>query len=336
MKDYIRKVLEGQSLTFEEASGAMATIMEGKATDAQIGAFLVAEKMKGEEVEELTAFATVMREKSVKVKAKDPFAVDVCGTGGDGSGTFNISTVAAFVVAGAGVTVAKHGNRSISSRCGSADLLAALGVDIFMPPERVEQCINEIGIGFLFAPTFHPAMRYASKPRSELGIQTFFNMVGPLTNPARVEYQLVGTFSLRCAEKVAQVLSRLGVKRAMVLHSADGLDEVSLAAPTIAFQVEKGEDIQRLEIHPLELGLRPCQSRDLAGGTAEENARICLDVLQGQDGPQRHVVALNAAFALYVTGRARTPAEGLAVATESIDSGMALKKLHRLIEASQS
>lgn len=336
MKKYIQKILEGEHLTATEAADAMNTIMEGEATDAQIGAFLAAEKMKGEHVDELTAFAQVMRSKSLKVNLNGSGAIDLCGTGGDGSGTFNISTAASFVVAGAGVPVAKHGNRSISSKCGSADVLQYLGVNITAPPERVERCILEAGIGFLFAPTFHPAMKYAAKPRSELGVKTFFNMMGPLTNPAGVEHQLVGAFSIEAAEKIAQVFANLGAKRVLVVHSEDGMDEISLSGKTEVFEVIGGQSIKRYHIIPGEYGLPPVPVWELRGDSVEVNAALCRSVLEGNAGPHRNVVLLNAAFGIYAAGHATTPHDGIEMAKESIDSGNAREKLRRLIELSNA
>lgn len=336
MKDILKKILDGNHLNYSEASDVMRMIMDGRATEAQLGAFLAAEKIKGEQVEELTAFAKVMREKSVKIKVKDPNAIDMCGTGGDGSGTFNISTVASFVVAGAGVTVAKHGNKSISSKCGSADLLSELGVDISIPPEKVEKCINEIGIGFMLAPTFHPAMRNVSKARSDLGVKTFFNILGPLTNPAEVKYQLVGAFSIDAAKKLADVFSKLGVKKAIVVHSKNGLDEISLDGETIGFVVEDEKNIKQISITPDDYGLTYCNVNELQGGDAEFNSQICKDILTGDTGAKRDIVLLNAAFGIFISGKSATPNEGIEMARESIYSGKALKKLNQLIEMSRS
>jgi anthranilate phosphoribosyltransferase len=313
-----------------EAASAMRTIMEGEATHAQIAAFLIALKLKGETAAELAGFVDVMREKAVPVRLDDPDAVDLCGTGGDSSGTFNISTVAAFVVAGAGVTVAKHGNRSVSSTCGSADLLQALGVNIDLAPAKVEECINRAGIGFLFAPLFHPAMRHAAVPRSELGVKTCFNMLGPLTNPARVRRQLVGAFSPAAARLIAEVFAGLDPLSVMVVHSEDGLDEISLAAPTLLHRVGPGNARTTGTIAPGEFAL-PASAAKLAGGGPHENARIARAILGGEKGPERDVVVANAAAALHVAGRSATLADGAALAAESIDSGKASGSLALLV-----
>jgi anthranilate phosphoribosyltransferase len=332
MKEYIRKILDGQDLTSAEATDAMTIIMEGNATETQIGAFLAAVKMKGERVEELAAFARVMRLKSVRIDLNGIDAVDMCGTGGDGSGTFNISTVASFVVAGAGVPVAKHGNRSISSQCGSADVLKQLGVEITLPPELVRRSILESGIGFLFAPSFHPAMKFAAKPRSELGVKTLFNIMGPMTNPAGVTHQLVGAFSREAAKKISEVFSELGVDRVLVVHSDDGMDEISLSAQTTVFEVTRGKQIRNYNTNPEEFGFSAVPRSEILGGSAERNAQISREVLSGERGPQRDVVVLNAGFGIYASGRTPTAHEGIRMAEESIDSGKALRKLEELIE----
>jgi anthranilate phosphoribosyltransferase len=263
VKQFIQKISERQHLTREEAADAMRYIKEGQATEAQISAFLMALKMKGEQPDEILGFVRVMREKSVKVKLDDAGAIDMCGTGGDNLGTFNISTVASFVVAGAGVTVAKHGNRSISSSCGSADVLKALGVSLDLTPGRTEQCINTIGIGFLFAPLFHPAMKHAAKPRSELGVKTCFNMLGPMTNPAGVKRQLVGAFSERAAQTIAAVYSQLDAVKVLVVHSHDGLDEVSLEATTTVYDVNNEVANGKYNIEPGSFGLSLVESSSI-------------------------------------------------------------------------
>ncbi|MDP2209219.1 MAG: anthranilate phosphoribosyltransferase [Bacteroidota bacterium] len=336
MKEILKKVLEGRDLDSKDASEVMNSIMTGSATESQIGAFLAAEKIKGETVEELTAFAKVMREKSVKINLADKNAIDMCGTGGDGRGTFNISTVASFVAAGAGVTVAKHGNKSVSSSCGSADLLKELGVYISIEPFKVEKCINEIGIGFMFAPIFHPAMKLVSKPRSELGVKTFFNILGPLTNPAEVKYQIIGAYNLDVAKKMIEVLMRLGTKKSAVLHSSDGLDEISLSGKTFVFEIAKDEDLKSFEIHPKDFGLELCDISDLAGGTPEQNANMCLEILNNRKSPKRDIVLLNAAYAIYISGKAETPRVGFQMAVDSLENGSALKKLNQLIEFTKS
>ncbi len=332
MKEIIQKLIERIDLTHGEATTAMTTIMEGRSTDAQTAAFLIALKLKGERTHEVQAFAEVMREKALPVSIDDPDAVDMCGTGGDGSGTFNISTAASFVVAGAGVTVAKHGNRSNSSLCGSAEVLKTLGVNIGISPERVGPCINEIGIGFLFAPLFHPAMKHAAKARLDLGVKTCFNMLGPMTNPAGVRRQLVGTFSHEAAQIMAAVFSRSRAAKVFVIHAQDGLDEISLETATTVFEVDDRAGAREYSVDSGQLGLPPAKASDLRGGSAGTNASIILNILYGEKGPRRDVVVANAAFGLMAAGRARTPREGVGLASESIDSGKALEKLHQLRE----
>jgi len=332
MKEIIQKLAERIDLTHEEATTAMKTIMEGRSTDAQTAAFLIALKLKGERTHEVQAFAEVMREKALHVSIDDPDAIDMCGTGGDGLGTFNISTTASFVVAGAGVTVAKHGNRSISSMCGSADVLRALGINIELPVEKVGNCINEIGIGFLFAPLFHPAMKHAAKARSELGVKTCFNMLGPMTNPAGVRRQLVGSFSHEAAEIMAAVFSRSNAAKVFVIHARDGLDEISLETPTRVFDVGDRAGAREYDVDAEQFGLPPARASDLRGGSAETNASIVLNILYREKGPRRNVVVANAAFGLMAAGKVRTPREGVGLASESIDSGKALEKMHQLRE----
>lgn len=334
LKEYIQKVVDGLSLTESEAAHAMEIIMSGQATPAQIGAFLTALRLKSETVEEITGFARTMRRFAVPLKGREE-AVDTCGTGGDGRHTFNISTAAAFVVAGAGVPVAKHGNRSVSSRAGSADVLEALGVRIDLPPAGVEACLQEVGIGFLFAPTFHQAMKHAIGPRREIGIRTVFNLLGPLTNPAGAHYQLVGVYAPYLTEMLAAVLSRLGCRRAFVVHGSDGLDEVTITGPTRVTKVENGT-WETFEFSPQEVGIKPVPLAELIGGTAEDNAQIIRVVLKGRPGPARDVVLLNAAFALLAAGQVDSIQEGLELAAESIDSGAAAMKLEALVNFTQS
>ncbi len=330
MKELILKVSERQHLTRGEAAQAMRTIMEGGATDAQIAALLIGLRTKGEEVDELLGFVEVMREKSVKVSLDDADAIDMCGTGGDGTGTFNISTVASFVAAGAGVTVAKHGNRSISSTCGSADLLRALGVNIDLSPDLAGACINSVGIGFLFAPLFHPAMKYAAKARAELGVKTLFNLLGPMTNPACVRRQLVGAFSRDAAKKMADVFMQLDPLRVLVIHSGDGLDEASLEAATTVFEIRSGLGRGTMHLEPGLFGLGTVKREAILGGSPEANAAIALRILQGEMIPHRDIVLANAALGLLAAEKARTLLEGVKLAAEAIDSGMALKKLEGL------
>ncbi len=314
----------------------MRIIMSGEATGAQIGSFLTALRLRGETVDEITAAATVMREKATRVgRPTDRTVVDTCGTGGDGARTFNISTVAALVAAGAGVTVAKHGNRSVSSVCGSADVLRELGVDVSMPPARMERCLREAGVAFLFAPTLHAAMKHVVGPRREIGIRTMFNILGPLANPAGADAQLLGVYERRLVPLMAEVLGNLGVRRAIVVHGSDGLDEITLTGPTHAAFLEDGE-VRETEIDPRSLGLAGCSREDLLGGPPAENARLAMAVLTGKErGPKRTVVLLNAAAAILVAGLARDLEEGMARAAAAVDSGAAVGRLERLKELSR-
>ncbi|MBI1747585.1 MAG: anthranilate phosphoribosyltransferase [Acidobacteria bacterium] len=331
MKEFIRKVGEGQNLSREEAASAMRLIMEGQATEAQIAGLLIALKIKGEQTDELLGFVEVMREKSHKAVIADADAIDMCGTGGDSSGTFNISTAASFVVAGAGVTVAKHGNRSISSACGSADVLQALGVNIELSPEKVVDCINTNGIGFLFTLLFHPAMKYAAKPRAELSVKTCFNMLGPMTNPAGVQRQLVGAYSLDAAMKIASVFKHLAVRKIFVVSSYDGLDEISLHSPTAVFEVNGESIIRKYDVEPAGFGIPLTPKSSILGGTADVNASLIRKILQGEKLPHRNYVVANSAFGLLASGKARSIREGVQLAEESLDSGNALRKLNDLI-----
>jgi anthranilate phosphoribosyltransferase len=329
MKPFLEILAEGHHLTRQEASAAMRLIMGGEATDAQIAAFLMALRIKGEHPDELLGFIDVMRDMSVHISVDDPDTIDLCGTGGDGSGTFNISTVAAFVAAGAGATVAKHGNRSVSSSCGSADVMAELGIPVSLHPDRVARAINTIGIGFLFAPLFHPAVRHAARPRMELGMKTAFNLLGPMANPAGVRRQLVGAFSEEAASVMSVVYQSLPVDLVYVVHSTDGLDEISLGGTTNVFEIRKNSRSEST-ISPEHFGLPAAGRQSLRGGTAHENATTALRILGGEKTPQRSVVAANAAMALMASGRASTITEGVGLAEESIDSGRALGKLHQL------
>jgi len=332
IREVISKLVEGKDLTERETEMVMEEIMSGEATQAQIGAFLTALRMKGETVEEITGAARIMREKSTRIRVNDPHVVDTCGTGGDRSHTFNISTAAAFVVAGAGVTVAKHGNRSVSSKCGSADVLNALGINIDVPPEKTEQCLNEIGIGFLFAPLYHPAMKYAIGPRREIGIRTIFNILGPLTNPAGASCQVIGVYSPHLTEKLARVLINLGATHCMVVHGSDGLDEITITGETIVSEGIRGE-VKTYRIRPGDFGMLTGTIEDIRGGDPEENARIILNILQGEEGHRRDIVVLNAAAGIYVAGKARDFDTAILMARESIDSGNALRKLEALRQA---
>jgi anthranilate phosphoribosyltransferase len=331
MKTHIEKCLSGEHLTVAEASNALDTIMTGQDTDSQIAGLLIALRAKGETVDELVGFARTMRERAVKVSIEDSDAIDMCGTGGDGTGTFNISTVASFVVAGAGVTVAKHGNRSVSSLSGSADVLTALGVNIQSSTETMQACINRIGIGFLFAPLYHPAMKYAAKTRTELGVRSIFNMIGPLTNPAGVKRQLIGTYHLRAMQLLAGALQKLGVDKACVVHSDDGMDEVALSGGTNVQEVARNEQTREYHLQPEDFGFAQLTLDGLRGGDKNANAAIAMSVLKGKTSPARDVVVANAALGIYVSGKAKSLIEGKQKAEESIHSGKALEKLQKLI-----
>ncbi|MCC7556645.1 MAG: anthranilate phosphoribosyltransferase [Methanoculleus marisnigri] len=332
IREAIARVSSGTDLTPAEAGGVMAEIMHGAATPAQIGGFLTALRMKGETVAEIAAFARAMRSAAVPVSLPAPEArVDTCGTGGDGAGTFNISTAAAFVAAGAGVPVVKHGNRGVSSRCGSADVLEALGVTVAIPPERVADVLAAAGIAFLFAPAYHPAMQYARTARQEIGIRTVFNLLGPLTNPAGAGSHLLGVYDPRLTLPVARVLGDLGAERAMVVHGA-GLDEIATAGPTTVAELRNGE-VMTYTLDCTEFGIPRSSVAALRGGGPEENAATLLAVLSGDDGPARDIVLLNAGAAIYLGGKAGDITAGIARAEASIDSGAALDRLRRLAEA---
>ena len=328
--EVIRKAADGWNLNSEEANAAMKEIMSGEATPVQIAAFLVAMRMKGETVEEVTEFARVMREHVRPVTPTRRPVVDTCGTGGDAIKTFNVSTAAAFVAAGAGVAIAKHGNRSVTSKCGSADVLEALGIRFELTPEEAAKAIDEIGLGFMFAPAYHPAMKHAGPVRRELGLRTVFNMLGPLTNPAGAEAQVLGVYSSSLTELHAGVLRNLGSKRAFVVHGLGGLDELSTFGETRVTELNDGE-LKTYQLTPEELGLPRADSPQVVGGaTPEENAKLLVRVLEGGDGPARDIVLLNAAAAIAAGGVAGTIAEGLKLAVESVDSGAALGKLRKL------
>ena len=328
----ISKIAKGETLTQVEAAKAFELIMSGKGTDAQIGALLMGMHVRGETVDEIAGAARVLRSKAVSVRAPQG-AIDTCGTGGDAKGTHNISTCTAFVVAGAGVPVAKHGNKSISSRSGSADVLAALGVNLECKPKAIERCIAECGLGFMFAPAHHAAMRHVAKVRGELGVRTIFNLLGPLANPAATKYQVVGVFDEKWVEPIAQVLAILGVERAWVVHGADGLDELTTTTVSNVAVLDQGK-ISTFRISPRNAGLADAKPEDLVGGDATENAAHIRAVLQGNQGPLRDIVLLNAAAALLVSGKAKTLRDGVALAAESIDSGKAMKVLEALVRLS--
>jgi len=336
LKPYIQKVINRQNLAAEEAEAALGIIMDGQATEAQIGGYLVALRMKGETVAEITGSARAMRAHAapVPLNVNGEALLDTAGTGGDGAHTFNISTTAAFVIAGAGRKVAKHGNRAASSRCGSADVLSALGVNLDLTPGQVGRCIEEAGIGFLFAPKFHPAMKHAIGPRRELGQRTIFNILGPLTNPAGATHQLIGVFDPALTQPLAEVLGELGGRAAMVVHGHGGLDELTTAGPNRVSHLKDGR-VDTYELDAADFGLEPVAPHELRGGEPEENARMLRALLSGEDrSPRRDVVLLNAAAAL-ATEDGDFPA-ALAAARRSLESGAALGKLDHLTAMSQS
>ena len=334
IKEAIAQLVGGKSLTMDEASTVMSEIMEGTATPAQFGAFVTALRFNGETVEEIAGLARTMRLKALRVNSNEQ-VVDTCGTGGDGSGTFNISTTAAFVVAACGLKVAKHGNRAMSSHCGSADVLEALGVKIDLNPEQVQKCLETIGIGFMLAPVFHPAMKFAAAPRKEVGIRTVFNILGPLTNPAGAGAQVLGVPEKGMTEKMATVLKMLGCQHALVVHGEDGLDEITITGKTFISEL-KNSVIKNYEISPEEFGLSRAKPDSLKGGTAKENADLLRSILSGKKGAQRDIVLINAAAALIAGDKAATFKEGVIMAGAAIDNCKALRKLEYLITFSQN
>ena len=330
IKDAIAKLVDRSSLTEQEAESVMSEIMDGAATPAQIAAYLMGLRIKGETIEEISGSVRAMRAKAIRIVAADPLLVDTCGTGGDGAHTFNISTTAAFVVAGAGLTVAKHGNRSVSSKSGSADVLSALGVKIDASTERVSDCIDEVGIGFLFAPLHHGAMKHCAGPRQEMGIRTMLNLLGPLTNPAGASIQVLGVYEGRLTSLLGNVLMHLGSQHCFVVHGMDGLDEITLTAKTQISEA-KGGVVSNYFLDPTEFGLALVSAKQLAGGTPQDNAAITRDILQGRKGPKRDIVCLNAAPALVAGRKAASLQDGFLLAGQAIDSGAAAEKLARLI-----
>ena len=329
----IAKVIENQDLPEEMMSGAMEEIMGGQATPTQIAALLIGLRMKGETAKEISAAAQVMRRFATKIYPKaeaDEVIVDTCGTGGDGSGTFNVSTATAFVAAGAGLKVAKHGNRAMSSQCGSADVLEKLGASLDLIPDRVEQAIQEVGIGFLFAQKFHGAMKYAAPVRREIGVRTIFNVLGPLTNPAGADVQILGVYHDDLAVRLAMVLGKLGSRAAMVVHGHGGMDELSITGPSRIAQLKDGE-VTSFKVTPEDAGLERASIEDIRGGTIDENAKIIRDIFQGETGPRRDIVLLNAAAVFVVADMAPSLSAGVEVAREVIDSGRAGEKLDALI-----
>lgn len=345
MKEIIAKLAKAENLSEEEAISAMTEIMEGRATEAQIAAFLMGLRMKGETVAEITGCARVMRTKALRIEIdKDAIGldrddinvdretiVDTCGTGGDGTNTFNISTATAFVVAGGGYLVAKHGNRSVSSRCGSADVVRCLGVNIDITPEQVRECLHKVGIGFLFAPLYHSAMKFALPVRVQLGIRTIFNLLGPLTNPAGANVQVLGVYEAGLTEKIARVLANLGSRSALVVCGEGNLDEISIVGKTNISQLKKGKVTNYL-VQPEDFGLPRADLDDIRGGTAEDNAEIILAVMKGNKSAARNIVLMNSAAAFLAAGRVKNWEEGVAYAEEVIDSGKALAKIQSLVE----
>jgi anthranilate phosphoribosyltransferase len=342
----VRALVERRDLSRIEAAAAMEAIMSGAATNAQIAAFLTGLRMKGETVEELIGFAQVMRQKVVRIRTRaDEVAaltgtdremlIDTCGTGGDATGTFNVSTATAFVVAGAGLKVAKHGNRSVSSLCGSADVVEALGINLELTPQKVGRCVDEVGIGFLYAPLLHTAMKHVMPARREMGIRTVFNMLGPLTNPAGANAQVIGVYTGTLTEPLARVLAELGTIRAFVVHGADNLDEISNTGESRVSEVREGL-VRTFSVRPEDFGMPRATIKDLQGGDREQNAQIIRMLLEGEPGPRRDIVLMNAAAALVAGARARDLKEGVALAAQSIDDGAARRKLDALVELSRS
>ncbi|OGS46047.1 MAG: anthranilate phosphoribosyltransferase [Elusimicrobia bacterium RIFOXYD2_FULL_34_15] len=343
IKEAIAKIVQRENLTEKEAIDVMTEIMTGQATEAQIASFITALRMKGETIDEITGCAKVMREHATKIKVKKhaididrdeinidwETIVDTCGTGGDKTKTFNVSTVTAFVVAGAGVVVAKHGNRAVTSKCGSADVLEELGINLDLTFEKVEECINKIGIGFLYAPMLHSAMKYAIGPRRQISIRTIFNILGPLTNPAGANAQVLGVYSPDLTETLAFVLKNLGSKSAFVVHGIDAIDEISITGKTQISELKNGI-IKTYLIKPEDFGLKRAEPEDIAGGDAKENAKTIIDILEGKKGPKRDIVLLNAAAALTAAGKSSKIKVGIELAEKSIDLGKALKKLEEL------
>ncbi len=335
LKVFIQKLLKHEDLTEQEIIIAMKCIMEGSASEVQMAAFLAALGSKGETAEEITGCVRVMREKAEKIHPGTTYHIDTCGTGGDGAGTFNVSTAAAIIAAAGGAAVAKHGNRAMSSRSGSADVLEALGVDIMLTPEQTAQCIESVGIGFLFAQSFHKSMKHAAGVRRELGCKTVFNILGPLTNPAGAKGQVLGVFNESLTEKVAAVLQKLGSERALVVHGMDGLDEITITAKTKISELKDGK-ISNYLLDAADYGIPRCESSALKGGDAKENAEIIRAVFRGEKGPRRDMTVINAAAALYVAKAADTIKDGVRLAVEMIDTGKAAKKLEELAAFTQN
>jgi len=340
IKEAINLLVSGQSLTMEQAAGVMEEMTTGQVTPAQFGALVTALRIKGETADEIAGLASVMRAKAIRVETTEP-VIDIVGTGGDNSKSFNISTAAAFVAAGAGIRVAKHNNRAMTSQCGSADVLEALGVRIELDAAQVKDCLEKIGIGFMFAPLFHPSMKFAALPRREIGIRTIFNVLGPLTNPARAESIVLGVPSEELGEKLIKVLQRLGSRHAMVVHGLNGMDEISVAGKSKVWELQDGK-ITDYQVSPDDFGFAAAGVETLVGGTPQENAKILRSVLEGEKGSGRDAVVMNAAAGIVVGGRTKNPSglpalkEGIEIAQEAIDSGRALEKLEKLIKLSRS
>jgi len=335
IKDAVAKLISNESLTRTEAAATMTDIMSGKATEAQIGGFITALRLTGETPEVIAGCAEVMRANATPIQCDDPNAIDIVGTGGDGAHTFNISTTAAFVIAGAGVTVAKHGSYGVSSKCGSANVLSELGINLQYTPQRMEECLTEIGIAFLFAPALHPAMKHVVGPRRELGTWSIFNILGPLCNPAGVKNGIMGVFSPDLVPIISDACAQLGMNHQLIVHGNDGLDEFTTTTTTRVTEIKRGK-VESYEVQPAGLGFSMSKSADLAGGEPAQNAAITRALLSGKKGPKRDIVLLNSAFAIMTSGKADTPQAGIAMATESIESGMALKKLESLARMSQN
>ncbi len=335
IREAIETVTDGCSLTFEQASALMGEIMSGEATPSQIAALVTALRVKGETVDEIAGLASVMRDKAIPVRTTPP-VIDTCGMGGDKSGSTNISTAAALIAAGAGLKVAKHGNRAMSSRCGSADVLEVLGVKIDLGAEAVAECLERIGLCFMLATIFHPAMKFAAATRREIGIRTVFNILGPLTNPTRAEFQVIGVPAIELGEKTAHVLHRLGNKHALVVHGKDGMDEISISSQSLIWEVTPDGVLPPYEVSPKDFGFEEASPEEIKGGTPEDNAEIMRRILSGERGAKRNIAVMNTAAALVAGGRSPDLAAGARLAEEVIDSGRALEKLESLVNLSQS
>jgi len=333
MKSAIKALTEGKNLSIDESKRVMNILLSGEATQAQIGAFLTALRMKGETLDEIVGLASVLSEKAIHISPKVDKYIDFVGTGGDGTNTFNISTTSAIVVAGAGVSVAKHGNRAISSKSGAGDVLEALGVNITTKPEEVQKCVEEVGLGFMFAQIFNPTMKHVGQARSEMGIRTVFNILGPLANPSGAKCQVIGVYDPKLTEVIAKAMLIMGVERAMVVSAKNGMDEVSTAEDTVVSEIKDGQ-VSTYIITPEQFGMRRVDVIELVGGTSKENSKITIDILSGLKGPKKDIVILNAACALYTADKASSIEEGIKLAQESIHSGKAMEVLKKLIEFS--